>query len=142
MGSFLLAQLRLPARGVEWMRAVPKRDAKRALPERKKTPPKQRPASKPAEAKRLVRGQLKHTRHPLVIATPKATRAYRRTFRILMNRPQVTDRYDEIILKYAELHDLDPRLLKSIMSAESEFNHKARSPAGARGLMQLMPRTA
>jgi len=89
-----------------------------------------------------VPGQLKYTRHPLVIPTPKATRAYRRTFRVLRNRPNLTDRYDEIILKYASKHDLDPRILKAVIAAESEFNPGARSPVGARGLMQLMPRTA
>lgn len=85
---------------------------------------------------------LKHTRHPLVVPSPKATRAYRRTFRVLRNNPALTDRYDELILKYAGQFKLDPRLLKAIIAAESEFNRHAVSPAGARGLMQLMPRTA
>lgn len=85
---------------------------------------------------------LKGTRHPQVIPSPKASRAYRRTFRVLRGRPQITDRYDQLILKYAHLHGLDPRLLKSIIAAESEFNRSARSPAGAIGLMQLMPHTA
>lgn len=57
-------------------------------------------------------------------------------------RPDKTTRYDDLVLRYARKHRLDPRLLKSIIAAESEFNPKAVSPAGARGLMQVMPATA
>lgn len=86
--------------------------------------------------------KIKQTRHhPLVVPAPKATFMFRRTFRILRNNPAKTDRYDDLILKYAERHQLDPRLIKAIIAAESEFKHAARSPAGAVGLMQLMPNT-
>lgn len=68
--------------------------------------------------------------------------AYRRTFRILLSHPETTDRYDGIILKYAQKYSLDARLLKSIIAAESEFATGAVSPRGARGLMQVMPLTA
>jgi len=90
----------------------------------------------------LVPGILKNTRHPLVVSTPKANSAFRRTFRRLMRNLRKTDRYDEIILRHANARGLDPRLLKAVIAAESEFTRNARSPAGARGLMQLMPRTA
>jgi hypothetical protein len=46
------------------------------------------------------------------------------------------------ILKASERYKLDPALIASIIKAESAFDPKAVSWAGARGLMQLMPRTA
>lgn len=39
---------------------------------------------------------------------------------------------------YARLHGIDHKLVKSIILAESSFNHKATSSANAKGLMQLM----
>ncbi|WP_343627294.1 lytic transglycosylase domain-containing protein [Roseateles sp.] len=42
----------------------------------------------------------------------------------------------------AERHDIDPLLLHAIAHVESRHNAAAVSPAGARGLMQVMPATA
>jgi len=78
----------------------------------------------------------------LVVPVPKDTPAYRRTFKIMLANPKKTDAWDELILRYAKIYRLDSRLLKSIMAAESEFKPEALSPAGARGLMQVMPKTA
>ncbi len=50
--------------------------------------------------------------------------------------------YDATVRKYARQYDLDWRLLTAQMSAESGFEPHAQSPAGAVGLMQLMPPTA
>jgi soluble lytic murein transglycosylase-like protein len=81
-------------------------------------------------------------RTPLVVPVPKATPAYKFTFRVLSEHPEVTDRYDEIILDSSLRHGMDPRLIKAIIAAESEFSTEALSPHGARGLMQVLPITA
>ncbi len=51
-------------------------------------------------------------------------------------------RFKPIILKVAKLHQVDPSLVMAIIMAESGYNPKATSKRGAKGLMQLMPRTA
>ncbi|UCG11194.1 MAG: transglycosylase SLT domain-containing protein [Deltaproteobacteria bacterium] len=51
-------------------------------------------------------------------------------------------RYDKIIDRAARLHGVDSCLVKAVIKAESDFNERAVSRAGAEGLMQLMPETA
>lgn len=60
----------------------------------------------------------------------------------LLARRDASTAFDESIRRHAEHNRVDPRLVKSIMLVESNFNPKALSPKGARGLMQLMPGTA
>jgi peptidoglycan lytic transglycosylase F len=50
--------------------------------------------------------------------------------------------YDPVVKKYAEIYDLDWRLVTAQMYQESRFDPLARSWVGALGLMQIMPRTA
>lgn len=49
--------------------------------------------------------------------------------------------YDDMVQEYASVGDYDWRLLTAQMYQESRFDPKARSYAGALGLMQMMPRT-
>ncbi|MCP4113634.1 MAG: lytic transglycosylase domain-containing protein [Desulfobacteraceae bacterium] len=47
-----------------------------------------------------------------------------------------------VIVKAADRHKIEPAIIKAIIKAESGYNSRAVSKKGARGLMQLMPRTA
>jgi hypothetical protein len=51
-------------------------------------------------------------------------------------------KFTPYIQRIAKQHGLDPRLMHAVISAESSFNPRAVSHAGAMGLMQLMPGTA
>jgi soluble lytic murein transglycosylase-like protein len=49
---------------------------------------------------------------------------------------------NEIIADAAQRHGVDPLLVHSVIQVESAYNSNAISPAGAQGLMQLIPSTA
>ena len=51
-------------------------------------------------------------------------------------------RFNRIIQGAANRYEVDPALIRAIIMAESSYNPKAVSEKGAKGLMQLMPKTA
>ncbi|WP_273152550.1 lytic transglycosylase domain-containing protein [Methylophaga thiooxydans] len=53
-----------------------------------------------------------------------------------------TRSYATEVKKMAEKYQVDAALVRAVIHAESAFNYKAKSKAGAQGLMQLMPGTA
>lgn len=56
---------------------------------------------------------------------------------VLARRP-----YAGLISSIAAAHDVDARLVHAVIEQESNYQVRARSKKGARGLMQLMPATA
>lgn len=54
----------------------------------------------------------------------------------------IDSQYDDLIQSIAHYYEIDPALVKAIVHAESGFNSKVVSSAGAVGLMQVMPATA
>jgi len=56
----------------------------------------------------------------------------------VLKSPELLAMVDEI----ATTAGVDPYLARAVIQAESAFNYRARSRAGALGLMQLMPQTA
>jgi soluble lytic murein transglycosylase-like protein len=49
---------------------------------------------------------------------------------------------EPLLREAAGRHGVDPALMRAIAHVESRFNPRAVSPAGATGIMQLMPETA
>src|SRR5689334_17517611 len=49
---------------------------------------------------------------------------------------------DDIVGVIAQRNGVEQRVVRSVIAAESEFNHDAVSSKGAVGLMQVMPATA
>lgn len=61
---------------------------------------------------------------------------------VLSDEVLATRPYAELISTVAKAHEVDARLVHAVIEQESNYQPRARSPKGARGLMQLMPATA
>ena len=70
----------------------------------------------------------------VMAANPEVVAAYAPTFS--------TRLYDSHIQSAASETNVDPALIRAVITVESGYNPSARSHAGAIGLMQLMPKTA
>ena len=57
-------------------------------------------------------------------------------------QPRKPTDLDSLIARTAHTYQVDPKLVKAVVAAESNFEIRAVSPAGAQGLMQLMPETS
>ncbi|HEY8550378.1 MAG TPA: lytic transglycosylase domain-containing protein [Vicinamibacterales bacterium] len=71
---------------------------------------------------------------------PEARRALPREARV--RAPEIPATYRGLVRKLSETHGVDVRLVHAVIAVESAYKPRARSPKGARGLMQLMPATA
>ena len=79
-----------------------------------------------------LRGSTISNAHPVNLAAPLR-------FAASATPP---DRLDRIVREAAERHQVDPALVKAVISTESGWNPQAVSRKGAVGLMQLIPETA
>jgi soluble lytic murein transglycosylase-like protein len=61
---------------------------------------------------------------------------------ILIKAGKIEQQYGKRIKKYASIHEVNPKVVKAMMIAESEGDKKAKSRKNAMGLMQLLPKTA
>jgi soluble lytic murein transglycosylase len=59
------------------------------------------------------------------------------------HRPDISDaeakELSELILEECSWYGLDPMLVLAVINVESKFQYRAVSPAGARGIMQILP---
>lgn len=55
---------------------------------------------------------------------------------------QADARYEPMIVRSATRYGIDPMLVRAVIQVESNYEARARSVKGAKGLMQLMPDTA
>jgi soluble lytic murein transglycosylase-like protein len=59
----------------------------------------------------------------------------------VLEPPAVPARYRDLVARAAAKHGVDARLVHAVIQVESGYHTRARSPKGARGLMQLLPST-
>lgn len=76
------------------------------------------------------------------LRTDAAGRSLRQGTQRIQLPASESDAIEQAIRQAASRYNLSPDLIRSVIRAESAFQPQAVSPAGARGLMQLMPETA
>ena len=77
------------------------------------------------------------------VMAPEVVASQEDVFHIPADIPTSGDaQLDRIIFEAGQKQGIDPRFLHAVIWQESKYKLKARSHAGAQGLMQLMPDTA
>ena len=89
--------------------------------------------------KEAPRPQMEAYAPPPIFVPPPAIAA---TGPVIQVSAALRAQYAPLIAKVAQEHGLDASLLHAIVTVESGYNAQAKSPAGAIGLMQLIPDTA
>ena len=89
----------------------------------------------------IARIEADEVPYPEPIPEPSLPRPVLPETRPLVLRPEQL-RYKAIIDKVSFEQGVDPRLVHAVIQVESNYQERARSPKGAKGLMQLMPDTA
>ena len=74
------------------------------------------------------------------VQTDARYRLYIRTYE--KKSSEYMKEYEGIIQQASRRFNVDPLLVRAVIKAESDFDHRAVSKKGAQGLMQLMPQTA
>lgn len=102
------------------------------------------------EIKHLIRNNRDSSKIPFYSMLINKMGDYATSIRLISKLPDRTKYhellypkvYSDTITKYTKNLNLDPFLIYAVMREESRFDRAALSPAGAIGLMQLMPNTA
>jgi soluble lytic murein transglycosylase-like protein len=82
---------------------------------------------------RIVRVEPDEVEYPDETAVPSVVPA--------VAAPAIPAKYRDLVARTARKHGVDARLVHAVIQVESAYEHRARSPKGARGLMQLLPST-
>lgn len=108
--------------------------------------------SLPSEKQIEARSDLHLVNAKIILSSENYLSTFRYLYEILDKKEVTFNRtlleilypkpYLEQLTKALKKDDLDPIIVLSLIRQESVFNPLARSPVGARGLMQLMPMTA
>jgi|WetSurMetagenome_2_1015567.scaffolds.fasta_scaffold00020_36 soluble lytic murein transglycosylase-like protein len=95
-------------------------------------------SNKPATGSRLIMVEKKSKRKS---AAGMEKNSARKSL-VVLKRSRHAGNYSNIVEEKSKKHNVDPKLVKAVIAAESGWNPSAVSPKGAVGIMQLMPRTA
>ncbi len=90
---------------------------------------------------REYRGVFYNITYKKYFNNPRAVKQGVEEYEAVMKEGKISP-YDDLVKKFAARYDFFWRLIVAQMYQESRFNPRARSWAGALGLMQVMPKTA